>query len=259
MKTSIIKLGGSIITDKNSQGNFNRKTTLKLAKELYPYFKGCVIIHGTGQVGKPPAIKYGYVKTGLINDNLLALKIKSSIRQLNHQVVSTLLSVSIPAIPMDVLHFFDESNNFKDPLKLKSTLINIINNGIVPVFFGDLIPMKDGSFKVISSDLITLKLAELINPNNVFFLTNVNGVYSDKLNEEYCSEIIPNLSFENINAMQNSKDDQDDVSGGMQKKAKIALETTAFCKRCFIGNGQSDQILRNLFTGNKVKGTFVSG
>ena len=94
MKINIIKFGGSIISESNSGTHFNFKNTERLAQELSPFYKGSVLVHGTGHVGKPPAIKYGYVKNGIIakEDKLLALEIKSSIRRLNQLVVDTLLS-----------------------------------------------------------------------------------------------------------------------------------------------------------------------
>ncbi|GAH79617.1 unnamed protein product, partial [marine sediment metagenome] len=158
MKKHIIKLGGSIITDTTSKDYFNKKNTLRLAKELYPFYKGCILIHGTGQVGKPPAIKYGYVDTGVIqkNKHLIALNIKNSLRQLNQCVVQTLLSASIPCIPFDILHFYDDTKNHLNYKVIEDILIQMLKNDLVPVFYGDLLPISDGSFKVFSSDLITL-------------------------------------------------------------------------------------------------------
>jgi len=85
MEKHIIKFGGSIITNTSTESKFNKKNTLRLAKEIYPYYKGCILIHGTGHVGKPPAIKYGYVESGIVqkNQQLIALHIKNSLRELN--------------------------------------------------------------------------------------------------------------------------------------------------------------------------------
>lgn len=261
MKKHIIKLGGSIITDTSSKAYFNKKNTLRLAKELYPFYKGCILIHGTGQVGKPPAIKYGYVDNGILqkNEHLIALNIKNSLRQLNQHVVHTFLSASIPAIPFDILHFYDESQKELNYKSLSEILYQLINNNFVPVFYGDLLPRPDGSFKVFSSDLITLILAKILNPENVYFLTDVDGVYSEYTdqNNETGSNVIPFLNSNNIDKLLNSKNDNKDVSGGMQRKVELALEIANYCSRCFIGNGLSGNILSNLFKGENVNGTFV--
>lgn len=261
MKKHIIKLGGSIITDTTSKDYFNKKNTLRLAKELYPFYKGCILIHGTGQVGKPPAIKYGYVDTGVIqkNKHLIALNIKNSLRQLNQCVVQTLLSASIPAIPFDILHFYDNTKNHLNYKVLEDILIKMLKNDLVPVFYGDLLPISDGSFKVFSSDLITLILAKRLKPENVIFLSNVNGVYSEhtKPNNEVNSNIIPVLNPKNIDIVQKSINDNQDVSGGMRKKAELALKISRYCKKCFIGSGFNESILSNFFKGKDVIGTFV--
>jgi isopentenyl phosphate kinase len=261
MKKHIIKLGGSIITDTSSKAYFNKKNTLRLAKELYPFYKGCILIHGTGQVGKPPAIKYGYVDNGILpqNEHLIALNIKNSLRQLNQHVVHTFLSASIPVIPFDILHFYDESKNHLNYKGLKDILLQMLKNGLVPVFYGDLLPLPDGSFKVFSSDLITLLLAKTLKPENVIFLSDVNGVYLEhtKSNNEASSNIIPVLNPKNIRLLIKSENDKKDVSGGMRKKAELALEISRYCKRCFIGNGLTDNILSNFFKEKSVVGTFV--
>ena len=136
MKSNIIKLGGSVISESESESHFNAGNTERLAKELYPFQKGLILIHGTGHVGKPPAIKYGYVKNGIISkeDRLIALMIKSKIQQLNQDVVNTFLSCSIPAIPVNILHFYNESDEQFIIGFIETVITELVMNGMVPVF-----------------------------------------------------------------------------------------------------------------------------
>lgn len=261
MKHSIIKLGGSVITDMTSKNHFNKKNTLRLARELYPFSKGCILVHGTGHIGKPPAVKYGYVESGIIQkkDRLIALNIKSKIRQLNQFVIQTLISASIPAIPIDILWIYNESKDHFRNNGIEKFLLELLDNSIVPVFYGDLVPRADGSFKVISSDYIALILAKILHPENVLFLSDVSGVYSaaKNIHDDTGPEIIPLLTSQNVNRLQKSQNENKDVSGGMLRKAGIALEISNYCRRCFIGSGYAENVVSDFFKENDVIGTLV--
>jgi isopentenyl phosphate kinase len=261
IKCQIIKLGGSIITDSSVKGSFNKKNTSRLAREIFPWHKGCILVHGTGHIGKPPAIKYNYLESGIIGlkDCLIALEIKESLRQLNQRVIRELLQASIPAIPMDILNFSGESTNAKDYSSLIKLLKQMILNGLVPVFYGDMLPLPDGSFKVISSDFITLVISKILEPENVIFLTDVDGVYSNNvdLHNKSDNSILPYLTDLQLNEIKTSGTDQLDVSGGMRKKVEIALQISMHCNICFIGNGNSRNLISDFINNVPVKGTIV--
>jgi isopentenyl phosphate kinase len=258
---NIIKSGGSVISDPDSKNHFDRKNTYRLARELHPCSEGCIIVHGTGHVGKPPAVRYGYVNSGILKkeDRSIALTIKSNLRKLNEQVVRTLLSASIPAVPVDLIAFYEETSEQHIQEEFIKSLTGMINNNLVPVFYGDLLPRQDGSFMVISSDHIVLILSKLLHPENVIFLSDVPGVYVEERQPDQLMSprVIPLLTPGNIEQMQQSGSDNRDVSGGMRKKVAIALEISKYSKRCFIGSGYSKDLLSNYFNMSQVEGTIV--
>ena len=263
MQISIIKLGGSIITDPHEEDYFDEKNTFRLAQELQRYSGRCIIVHGTGYVGKPPAVQYGYVETGLLKNDYasIAMSIKDSLQKLNGQVVRTFLSASVPVTPVDIGSYYDEfsGSSFKD--EFRQTIVEILGNGMVPIFHGDLLPLRDGSFKVISSDFIVLILTRILHPENVVFLCDVPGIYSKKSESGSYgfSSILPLLTPENIKLMEILGNDRADVSGGMHKKAEIALEISKYCRRCFIGSGYQEHLLYDFFEMRHVPGTIVKG
>jgi isopentenyl phosphate kinase len=262
MKINIIKFGGSVISDNSSENNFNLKNTERLAKEFFPFHKGSILIHGTGYVGKPPAIKYGYVKHGIISkeDKLIALAIKSRIRQLNQNIVSTLISASIPAVPVDILNYYTDQNELNNIEKTGTTIPDLLDNGVVPVFYGDLFPRPDGSYKVISSDLLTFLLAKALKPENVIFLSNVKGIYVDEeaIRNDTNQGIIKVLTLEKMTEIRWSDNYYNDVSGGMRRKAELALEISGYCNKCFIGSGYTENVLSKILKGELVEGTLVN-
>jgi isopentenyl phosphate kinase len=140
------------------------------------------------------------------------------------------------------------------------TIPDLIKNGLVPVFYGDLLPVLDGSYKVISSDFLTFLLSKALKPENVIFLTNVKGIFPDKeaMENNADQEIIKELTQDKMAKIRWSDNEDSDVSGGMRKKAELALEISDFCNSCFIGSGFTENVLSKIFNGESVEGTFVN-
>lgn len=261
MKYYIIKLGGSVITGKGDEPSFNEENTFRLARELSPYHSHCILVHGTGNFGKPPALKYGYYQNGILEkeNKLVALKIRNSLRSLNHLFIDTLISAGIPAFPLEIFPFFLDGKGQMDFRKLRKRLNVLCRNEIVPVMYGDLIPTQKDGFRVVSSDLITWSLSRMLYPETVIFLSNVDGVYLSEPeghnpNGFYLTD---RLNHRNFGRLYQMGSDDKDVSGGMRRKAEIALQISRYSKTCFIGNGYEVDIIGQVLRGCAVKGTYV--
>jgi len=261
MNINIIKIGGSVLTGKHDAPSYDFKNTLRIAHELSTNFKECILVHGTGSYGKPPAIKYGYYENGIIDKNkkMIALEIKHSLRQLNHLVVQSLLDARIPAISFNIDHFIRQDTHQIEIKDLKNSILELLNKEILPVAYGDLISIANGSYQVFSSDQIVLELAKIIRPKSVFFLSNVDGVFlkGDGIHDGFEPYLANTLDEENIQQLYQMENDHMDVSGGMRKKAKIALQISKYCNCCFIGSGYCPNVLIDLLNGKDVKGTYV--
>ena len=250
MKIKIIKLGGSLITDENSGNKFNETNTRRLAEELYDFYPGTILVHGTGIVGKSPAVEYNYVESGTLAKEMkiVALEIKNRIYKLNQNFISSFISEGIPV--QSIVQWQLRGSRFHVG---KQRILELLQSGFVPVLFGDFALLRSGNFKVISSDIICHFIAKLLSPDKLIFLTDVDGVYDDSSPPTLIAKInrmnYPSLSIKN---------DPTDVSGGMHSKVKFAFKSSRYCKTCFIGNGTNRGLLKELLQGFKVKGTYVS-
>ena len=54
----VIKLGGSVITDKSMQNTFNEEVTFRLVSEIKDSQKQVIVVHGAGSFGHILAKKY---------------------------------------------------------------------------------------------------------------------------------------------------------------------------------------------------------
>lgn len=259
----IIKLGGSVLTGKSSSPSFDQSNTKRIIEELVPFYSKSIFIHGTGSYGKPPAIKYGYYKSGIISkkNRAVALKVKYSIRQLNKKVLDLFHLVNIPAMTFDINSYYDPQKDIINKNQLIDWLLELTNQDILPVFYGDLVLMENGDYRVLSSDEIVFALAKIIHPESVIFLSDVEGVFLDaqESNNRESFYMTEELNSTNIQYLHKESQDRKDVSGSMKKKAYISLEISKYCNKCFIGNGYTAKMLQNFISGEKVFGTYVTG
>ncbi|NNF02446.1 MAG: hypothetical protein HKN22_07155 [Bacteroidia bacterium] len=254
----VVKVGGAVITDKSAPAFFNSKQAEKLASEFLPFIdQKMVIIHGTGMIGKPPAVKYGFHRTGVIakEGQATALKIKKDILGLNDRFIQVMNRASIPTIRFDISRYYDSVVDDFNQQLIKDNCFKTFKENKLPVLHGDMIRLADDSHQVISSDLITAILARILRPRYVIFLTNVDGVYLNK-REMQKGNYMRSITSKELNEMEFLGSDELDVSGGMRSKLKYAIEASKYCERCFIGNGKKVGILNEMLLN--AKGTQVS-
>jgi len=250
--TWIIKLGGSVIT-RAGDSPYDLENTQRLAEEISPFVKNTILVHGTGHVGKPYAITHKFLHDGRISadQKLLACEIRNALRRLNVDVVDTLREAGIPAYGVQAATYFSEDMNEVRFASAQRELRRQMDLGHVPVFFGDLMPMSDGTFQVFSSDRITANLAQQLEPKKVVFLTDVTGVLGlDK-------QPLSHISRDKLDYIYNGKSDSSDVSGGMRGKLKHALRAAPYAKRCVIASGREPGNVRGGLSGDPVSCTVV--
>lgn len=258
VKTRIIKFGGSIITDPAFDDEIHRPNIRRLAAELRSCAAGCIVVHGTGLVGKPPAHEFGYVETRIIppDQHLIASRIRHSLRFLNLQVVDCLLAAGISAVPMHIASFADSGHALRSD-DVSVQLLSMLSQGCVPVFHGDLLRLADGRFQVFSSDTMALILVQALQADEMLFLTRARGVHAKSNFPKDEPTILPDLTEKTLAAIQEQLGDSLDVSGGMSSKITCAMEIARHCRRCFIASGLDAGILQAFLSGQAV-GTRVS-
>ncbi len=260
MEINLVKIGGSVISRESSENKFERETVRSIARQLHPFHHGLILVHGTGFVGKPPAITYGYYKSGHAakKDYLAMLAIKDELRVLNHRFVRTMLDESVPVMPFGISHMFTEAMDALKP-GAEQELRDVLSNGYVPVFYGDLIMCRDGSFRVFSSDVITLLLSQVFHPRHTVFLSDVDGVYrhGDNLDNPAENNLIEVLNAKVAAELERSEYDKNDVSGGMSAKVAHALKIASNSEKCFIGSGINPGVVSGFLRGENVLGTRI--
>lgn len=256
----LIKLGGAVITQDGCEGLFHHENVRRIVRELLPYAHNCILVHGTGLVGKRPAVENGYFRTGRIpaSDSQLAVAVRRSLRELNSQVLRLLLEAGIRALPMDTPQCFNTGGNGLRQDGLGESFAHAARQGGVPVFYGDLMPQPDGSFQVTSSDAIMSVLARALRPEKAYMFTDVDGVYGWSKTDLGCSgPVMPTLTESNVAEMYRSPRDAADVSGGMGEKVQHAFGIARHCGSCTIASGLAPGVVAKVLAGDDVVCTRV--
>ncbi len=261
MPLRLIKFGGASITRNGCEGLFDRDNVRRIVHELGIGSQHCVIVHGTGLVGKRPAVEHGYLQTGRLaaDDSLLGMRIRASLRELNRRVLDVLFEAGIPALPMDAWQCFNTGMDGLRHPPLAHSIRQATDQGLVPLFCGDFVPQPDGSFRVMSSDTMMLILARALQPDAALMLTAADGVYGQSELDPTCQgAVMPLLSKSNRFQMYKAASDKDDVSGGMGAKVDHAFEIAA-CSggSCTIASGLVPGVLSAVMANEDVVCTRV--
>lgn len=248
----IVKLGGSVITDKAKVDTFRPKVTARLACELKEAGVPLIIAHGTGSYGKPLAVKYHYC-SGILESRRfqVAALAQQKVRLLHVQVLGVCLKqeLSVTSLPPSVL-FNCEGREVKD-IYLEA-LIRHLKVGLIPTVYGDVVVDGVHGFSVCSSDSMVLALSQALQAKLAIFVCDVDGVYSSDPHQAQAD----NLIHEFVGAVPMVRaSDELDVSGGMRYKVAVAQQIAQGGTECWIINGHVEGRLGGLLSGDRVVGT----
>ncbi|MCX6704726.1 MAG: isopentenyl phosphate kinase [Candidatus Woesebacteria bacterium] len=257
----LVKLGGSVITDKKKDFTVREKNILRLAREIKSALKNTntkiIIGHGAGSFAHVPAAKYR-TKEGLINRNSLygMAVTEDAARKLNSIVIENFLSLGLPAFSFSPASFLISdakvySKSYLDPVNCALKI------GIIPVVYGDVILDKVRGCTIFSTEKILSILAKELQKDykiKVIYVTDVDGVYDEK------GKTIPVITNKNFDQMKSSilGAKRVDVTGGMLHKVEEALVLAKKYKiETIIINGNKKGNLTSALLGEKVLGTKI--
>lgn len=253
----IVKLGGSVITNKSRLRTFKRDTCERLAEELASAKEPLVIVHGAGSFGHIEAKKHELHKGFNSEEQLehVAL-VQRDVRELNLKVITALIdgglrAVSVP--PAGAATFKACSVRSFDPTLFTS----VLDLGLTPVCFGDVVPDESMGFSICSGDLIMESLAKEFRPHLVVFCADVDGVFDRDPKRYPDAKLMPVLDRSALARMKRTAARTADVTGSMYGKLERMLAIAGHCEKCMIVNGNVSERLERAVQGKKVVSTVV--
>jgi len=259
---TILKIGGSVITDKDSEGVIFYDVLERLLGELQDY-RGqhtdddIYLIHGGGS--------YGHQAVQLMEKNeLTAEGVHRAVCRLNTVVVEYAKKVGIDIethAPFDNCTFAKGEHQYNID-RLWDKLKAVTEEKKVALTFGDMIPDDSGGHFVISGDMMAVLFAEkLLSPDKphprIIMVTNVDGVYDKNPDLYEDAKLIHEIrNGEKIDV--EYENSVTDVTRGM--KGKVGLLRNRAAKQGVIShiiNGKNADNLKRALNNDYSFGTLI--
>jgi len=240
----LIKMGGSVITNKGKPQSARRKTISSILKWIWAINEPKILVHGGGSYGHYWSVKYG-MHTKPARYSLKGLSVvKNSMIELDKIILDSaaerrLSTYSIP--PTDFM-------NGNKPIRNKIQKIGeIARSGLVPVTYGDALWYGQKKSYILSGDVIMTTIGKILKPRLSIFVLDVDGVYSDTKSKK----LIYDFKKEKPTISKNKMD----VTGGMTRKITEATKMSKSGLKVFFVNGNKPRRIVDAVSGRKFEGT----
>jgi isopentenyl phosphate kinase len=224
---TLIKIGGSLITDKNKPFSVNEQALTKIAQEMKratELGKPLILGHGAGSFAHVPAKKYQTHK-GVLGDESLQgiVEVTAAVHQLNRIVMEALYAANVRAVAVSPLTMMSAKNHQLHRLCIES-VCQLLELGLLPVVYGDQILDVEVGCTVFSTEKVLgylgLELQQQgFEIERIIHCGQTNGVYD--LN----GATIPEITTRNIAEFREALAGSGgvDVTGGMLHKVEETL------------------------------------
>lgn len=222
---TLLKLGGSVITDKDEPETVDRTSIDCAAREIGDFLDGgddLIVVHGGGSFGHHRASVHGVTETSGSRDATALTDIHHGMGELNGAVLASFHEYDIQALPVRPLSlcYRDVSGSLSMPTE---HLDAMLGEGFVPVIHGDVVVHSGSGGTILSGDEIVASVARALDIDRVGLCSTVPGVFD--VNGDVIDEINSIEAF--ADALGQSE--ATDVTGGMAGKVErmLDLETHA--------------------------------
>ena len=245
----ILKLGGSVITDKGADCKVNTAALARIAAAIAgaPGAQ-IVVVHGAGSCGHPEARKYR-LDCGASAGNTEGIGIThDAVSSLNTQVVAALREAGVQAVGIHPLHAGIADQGRLVAFETKN-LEKMLSLGMVPVIHGDVVMDLSRGACIVSGDQLVRHLAVALHCTRVGLATDVPGVLDG-------GRVVREITPATMHTLQIGSSSHTDVTGGMKGKIDELLGLAAAGTESGIF---SVSRLGDFLAGKDHGGTTVSG
>jgi isopentenyl phosphate kinase len=259
---TFLKLGGSLITDKDTPFSARKQTIKRLGMEIAYYLDQfpdhqLLIGHGSGSFGHAAASQFGTINGVHSEEEWRGFQsVWWAAHHLNQIVCELLIEVGLPIISLPASGSI--STTARKISKWNTTPIeHCVRHRLIPVIFGDVIfDMKIGG-TILSTEELFTGLIDTFKPNRILLAGIDDGVFRDfPANHDLLSHITPS-SFQR-DRIQLEKSANTDVTGGMAAKVEQMLQAVTLHKgiEIQIFSGEQESNLNKALCGEKI-GTII--
>jgi len=223
-----LKLGGSLITDKNKPYTARIEVIHRAAKEIIKAKQEnanlkLVLGHGSGSFGHYAAKEAGFKEAVSSASQWHAFqKVWFAAHELDKIFIEELNKSGLPVISFPPSAAVTTENKHIVSWNLEP-IKRTLESGLMPVVFGDTVVDRTLGGIILSTEELFLHLIRDLKPDSILLAGKEPGVWGDyPINSQLLKEIFPG-NFEIFNSIITGSDSVD-VTGGMRKKVALMLE-----------------------------------
>ena len=230
----LLKLGGSIITDKTRPYMARMDIIERLAAEIKTALAErdgdlqLIIGHGAGSFGHEVAAKYQTHK-GVVDEMswLGFADVAAAAAELNHIMMKALRDAGVPAMrfqPSASTRTRGEQLMYFETFPLKE----ILQHGLVPVIYGDVSVDANQGMSIVSTEKLFDNLARELAPSKILLCGHVEGVYDKDPLANPDAELLDSIDrsdWDEVESMLGGSHGTD-VTGGMFAKVRDMYRLT---------------------------------
>lgn len=260
----MVKLGGSILTDKTRPFTANMQTIRRMAKEIHEARKKnrnlrLLIGHGGGSFPHVPAKEYK-VKEGIKSERTLRgiSLVQDAASRLNRIVVNALIEagenpVSVQPSASAIMKNGKILNWYIEPMR------EMLKHNLLPVFYGDVVIDADKGCTIASTEILINYLVKPFKPKRLIIAGDVEGVYTADPHKDARAKLIPLITPKNFKEIQKYLGGAAgiDVTGGMEHKIEELLKLAKQGFESEIVNAGKPGYLKNALLGKRGQGTII--
>ena len=253
----IVKLGGSVITDKNKENTARKRVIKRLIQEIKKADRRIILVHGAGSFGHIHAERYHLDKGFENEEQLKGFSITHlNVRRLNRIIIDCLQRQGIPSISIPPLSVVEMSDG---RLRYISTgcFVRALSLNLTPVTFGDVVFDEKRGFSICSGDMLVLGLSRYFEPERVIFVIDEDGIFDKDPKLHGNAKLLTTIDYRDLPS--SSEMVYPDVTGGMGGKIEVIKRLAEQGTEVVVVNGNKRGRLYRSLKGERVKGTLVTG
>jgi len=240
----LIKLGGSIITNKKKPLSARRKTINNILKQIRKIKEPIIIVHGGGSYGHYWSVRYNMHTKPARYDLKGVSVVKNSMIELNKIILDAAVKNRLNPYCLPPTDFMKGDSSIKSKIL---AINDIAKSGFMPITYGDALWYGQKKSYILSGDVIMTTLARILKPRLCMFVLNVDGVYSNMKSKKLIYDFKKEKPVITTNKM--------DVTGGMTRKITEASKISRSGLKVFFVNGNKPQRITDAVSGKKFEGT----
>jgi isopentenyl phosphate kinase len=258
----LLKLGGSLITEKAREETPRREVIGRLAGEIAQTLKDnpcrVIVAHGSGSFGHVAAQRHGIGRGPLSPGQLAgACFTQERAAALHRIVVAALLEAGAPAFSIAPSSCVAAAGGRPSEIALEPLLL-ALDRGLLPVLYGDVVLDREWGASICSTERLFRLLAPQLQSRGIsirgaLWLGETDGLW------DAAGRTVPRVTaatFEEALASIGAPAGTD-VTGGMRHRLETALELAALGIPSLLANGLTPGLLAQALGGGKVNGTEV--